>query len=56
MPIQFHLRSFGSIQASLAVIFSIMHLWAALAGAEPLHIAYTELVASGFVDNLYKGR
>jgi hypothetical protein len=56
MPIQFHLRYFGPIQASLAVIFSIMHLWAALAGAEPLRIAYTELVVSGFVDNLYKGR
>ena len=107
MPIQFHLRSFGPIRASLACILSAIHLWAALAGAEPLRIAYTsiavvygplwltkeaglfkkytidpeflyaatrsiaagttpqrfaesrfirELVASGFVDNLYKGR
>lgn len=43
MPKQFHLRSFGPIQASLAGIFSVMHLWAALAGAEPLRIAYTSI-------------
>ena len=43
MPKQFHLRFFGPIQASLAGIFSIMHLWAALAGAEPLRIAYTSI-------------
>jgi ABC-type nitrate/sulfonate/bicarbonate transport system substrate-binding protein len=43
MPKQFHLRFFGPIQASLAGIFSVMHLWAALAGAEPLRIAYTSI-------------
>lgn len=43
MPKQFHLRFFGPIQASLAGIFSVLHLCAALAGAEPLRIAYTSI-------------
>ena len=43
MPIQFHLRFLGPIRASLACILSAIHLWAALAGAEPLRIAYTSI-------------
>jgi ABC-type nitrate/sulfonate/bicarbonate transport system substrate-binding protein len=43
MPIQFHLRSLGPIRASLVCILSAIHLWAALAGAEPLRIAYTSI-------------
>jgi NitT/TauT family transport system substrate-binding protein len=41
MPKHSLLRFIGPIQASLACIFGVMHLWAALAGAEPLRIAYT---------------
>jgi len=43
MPKQFRLWMVGLIKVSLACIFSIMHLWAALAGAEPLRIAYTSI-------------